>query len=70
LKILEGITSLGDALDIGYLGDLSIYKVILDNGFVMRAAAVNQNRLRERSIGWDERVWLSFSPDAGMVLTR
>ena len=42
----------------------------LDNGFVMRAAAVNQNRLRARPVGWDERVWLSFSPDAGMVLTR
>ena len=60
----------GKVLDIGYLGDLSIYKVKLENGFVMRAAAVNQNRLRARSIGWDERVWLSFSPESGMVLTR
>ena len=60
----------GKVLDIGYLGDMSIYKVKIDNGLVMRAAAVNQNRLRERPVGWDERVWLSFSPDAGMVLTR
>jgi putrescine transport system ATP-binding protein len=57
-------------LDIGYFGDMSVYKVKLDNGFVMRAAAVNQNRLRARPVGWDERVWLSFSPDAGMMLTR
>jgi len=60
----------GKVLDIGYFGDMSVYKVKLDNGFVMRAAAVNQNRLRARPVGWDERVWLSFSPDAGMVLTR
>jgi putrescine transport system ATP-binding protein len=60
----------GQVLDIGYLGDLSIYKVKLDYGFVMRAAAVNQNRLRARPVGWDERVWLSFSPDCAMVLTR
>ncbi len=60
----------GKVLDIGYFGDMSVYKVKLDNGFVMRAAAVNQNRLRARPVGWDERVWLSFSPDAGVVLTR
>ena len=33
----------GQVLDIGYLGDLSIYKVKLDNGFVMQAAVVNQS---------------------------
>jgi putrescine transport system ATP-binding protein len=60
----------GLVLDIGYLGDISVYKVRLDNGFVMRAAAVNQSRLRAQPIGWDERVWLRFAPDAGMVLTR
>ena len=56
--------------DIGYLGDLSIYKVRLDDGFVMKAAAANMTRLIERPIGWDDRVWLSWSPDAGVVLTR
>jgi putrescine transport system ATP-binding protein len=60
----------GTVLDIGYLGDMSVYKVKLDNGFIMRAAAVNQNRMRERPIGWDERVWLTFSSDAALVLTK
>jgi putrescine transport system ATP-binding protein len=32
----------GQVMDIGYFGDMSVYKVKLDNGFVMRAAAVNQ----------------------------
>jgi hypothetical protein len=27
-------------------------------------------RLTERSIGWDDRVWLSWAPEAAMVLTR
>ena len=44
----------GRVWDIGYLGDLSIYKVRLDNGFVMKAAAANVTRLVERPIGWDE----------------
>jgi putrescine transport system ATP-binding protein len=60
----------GQVWDIGYLGDLSIYKVRLDNGFVMKAAAANMTRLIERPFGWDERVWLSWAPDAGVVLAR
>jgi len=60
----------GQVMDIGYLGDLSIYKVRLDDGFVIKAAAANMTRLIERPIGWDDRVWLNWSPDAGVVLTR
>jgi putrescine transport system ATP-binding protein len=67
----QGVNTLtGKVLDIGYLGDHSIYKVRLDSGFVVRAAAVNQSRPLMRSIGWDTQVWLSFSPDAAVVLTR
>jgi putrescine transport system ATP-binding protein len=55
---------------IGYLGDLSVYKVRLDNGFVMQAAVANVTRLIERPIGWGDRVRLSWSPDAAVVLTR
>jgi putrescine transport system ATP-binding protein len=60
----------GQVWDIGYLGDMSIYKVRLDNGYVMKAAAANMTRLIERPFGWNERVWLSWAPDAGVVLAR
>jgi putrescine transport system ATP-binding protein len=60
----------GTVDNIGYLGDLSIYKVRLDNGFVMKAAVANVTRLVERSIGWDDRVWLSWAAEAATVLTR
>jgi putrescine transport system ATP-binding protein len=60
----------GTVGNIGYLGDLSIYEVRLDGGFVMKAAVANVTRLTERSIGWDDRVWLSWAPEAAMVLTR
>ena len=59
----------GQVLHIGYLGDVSIYQVRLDSGFVMKAVAANMTRLVERPIGWDDRVWLSFAPEAGVVLT-
>src|SRR5215467_10943682 len=60
----------GQVGNIGYLGDLSVYKVRLDNGIVMKAAVANVTRLVERSIGWDDRVWLSWDRVAAMVLTR
>jgi putrescine transport system ATP-binding protein len=58
----------GEVSDIAYLGDMSFYKVRLDNGFIMRAAAANVTR--EHRIGWHDRVWASFASDAGAVLTR
>jgi putrescine transport system ATP-binding protein len=60
----------GRVWDKGYLGDLSTYKVRLDNGFVMQTAQANVTRLTERPIGLDDQVWLSWAPDAGVVLTR
>jgi putrescine transport system ATP-binding protein len=60
----------GTVIDIGYLGDLSIYKVRLDSGVVMKASAANMMRLVERPIGWDDRVTLTWASDAGVVLTR
>jgi putrescine transport system ATP-binding protein len=63
-------TIAGTVSDIGYLGDISLYKVRLDSGQMMKASAANLTRLLERPIGWDARVWLSWPPDAGVVLTK
>jgi putrescine transport system ATP-binding protein len=60
----------GAIWDIGYLGDVSIYKMRLDSGFVMKAAAPNLARLIERPFRFGERVWLSWAGDAGVVLTQ
>jgi putrescine transport system ATP-binding protein len=60
----------GTVRDIAYLGDLSIYKVALDNGFVMEAATANLTRVIERPISWDDRVWLTWDAAGGIVLTQ
>jgi putrescine transport system ATP-binding protein len=60
----------GTVRDIAYLGDLSIYKVALSNGFVMEAATANLTRMIERPISWDDRVWLTWDAAAGIVLTQ
>ena len=62
--------AVGEVREIGYLGDHSIYKVRLHDGFVMTVAAANMTRLIERPINAGDRVWLSWASDAGVVLTR
>ena len=45
----------GTIVDIGYLGELSIYKVRLADGAIVTAAIANTGRAAERPIDWDER---------------
>ena len=59
----------GTIVDIGYLGDLTIYKLRLADGTIMTAAIANTGHAAERPIDWDERAWMSFAPEAAIVLT-
>ncbi|MCZ7658829.1 MAG: ABC transporter ATP-binding protein [Xanthobacteraceae bacterium] len=63
-------TMAGTVVDIGYLGNASVYKVRLDSGFTMKATVPNLTRHVDRPIAWDDRVWLSWPAEAGVVLTR
>jgi putrescine transport system ATP-binding protein len=60
----------GRVHDIAYLGDISLYRVTLDGGSVMTASVANASRLADRSIGWEDQVWLAWSPEAAVVLTE
>ena len=63
-------TIAGEVFDIGYLGDASVYHVRLPSGANIRATVANTTRVIERPITWDDKVWLTFAPDAGILLTR
>jgi putrescine transport system ATP-binding protein len=56
--------------EVGYLGDLTLFKVHLHDGFIMKASAANVARRTERPVAPGDRVWLSWSADALVVLTR
>ena len=58
----------GEVWDIGYLGDVSIYHVRLPGGTVVRATQANRLRLIERAVTWEDRVFLSWAPDASVIL--
>ena len=60
----------GRVTEIGYLGGLSIYKIRLDGGADIKAAMVNRERKPAQPIGVNDRVFLSFKPEACVLLTR
>ena len=60
----------GAVTDIGYLGTMSLYKVRLDDGLVLKAAVMNEQRQAARTIHVNDRVWLSWAPEAGVLLTE
>jgi putrescine transport system ATP-binding protein len=60
----------GEVWDIAYLGDVSIYHVRLSTGATMKATVTNRTRLVERPITWEDKVWLSWTRDGGVVLTK
>jgi putrescine transport system ATP-binding protein len=59
----------GQVWDIGYLGDISVYHVRLASGATVKATVTNATRIVERPITWEDKVWLTWSRDAGVVLT-
>ena len=60
----------GTLVDIGYLGGTSIYKARIRDGSAVKAAVANAGPPGERDFVLDEQVWLSWPPEATMVLPR
>ncbi|HEY9081499.1 ABC transporter ATP-binding protein [Magnetovibrio sp.] len=58
----------GEVWDIAYLGKLSVYHVRLDDGRMVTVAMTNRSRETERTITWEDRVYVTWSPDASVVL--
>jgi putrescine transport system ATP-binding protein len=62
----------GEIFDIGYLGDWTNFLIDVPGieGKHLRASRANMSRFVERPITWEDKVFVSFAPDAGVLLTR
>ena len=62
----------GKVDDIGYLGKLSNYKVLLDNEKIIDITYPNQVRPKsgDHLADWDEKVYLSWDASSAVVLTH
>ena len=59
----------GVVREIAYLGDISIYHVELDSGKIIQASLPNLYRLTERDVKWDDKVYLYWKSENGVLLT-
>ncbi|WP_040638769.1 ABC transporter ATP-binding protein [Microvirga lotononidis] len=60
----------GEVWDIGYLGDWTVYRVKLATGEILRVSRANASRFVENPIDWDEQVYVTFAPDAAVILAE
>ena len=60
----------GTVREIAYIGNMSIYLIELDTGKMVRVTQPNFNRLTEMPITWEDRVYVTWQPFAGVVLTQ
>lgn len=60
----------GEVWDIGYLGDWTVYRVKLATGEIVRVTRANASRFVQNPIDWDEQVYVTFAPDAAVILAE
>jgi putrescine transport system ATP-binding protein len=58
----------GHVVDIAYLGDLSVYKVRDQHGLIVKASVVNKDRRAASLLHRGDEAWLTFAPEAGVLL--
>jgi putrescine transport system ATP-binding protein len=66
----EDIRVKGIVDDLGYLGNLSLYRVRLESGKVILVSQQNRQRSAKRSIEWEEQIWVSWRPRSSIVLVK
>jgi len=58
----------GEIKEISYLGDISIFHVLLANGRLIRISRPNRSRFDQDNFGWGEKVWVSWDGSSPVVL--
>jgi putrescine transport system ATP-binding protein len=65
----EGRTVLrGTVHDLGYFGNLSVYRVELPTGRILQVSAQNRVRTARKTVEWDDEVFVSWDVGSTIVL--
>lgn len=54
--------------DLGYFGNLSLYRIRLANGKFVQVSSQNRRRSHKRFLEWEDKVWISWRPRSAVVL--
>lgn len=55
--------------DLGYFGNISLYRIRLESGKIIQVSAQNRTRSAQRFLEWDDEIWISWHPRSAVVLT-
>lgn len=55
--------------DLGYFGNISLYRIRLPSGRILQVSAQNRTRSARRFLEWDDEVWVSWHPRSAVVIT-
>ena len=64
-NIIKGVVE-----DIAYMGNLSVFRIKLASGKLVRVTRSNLNRHDENAVTWEDEVYLNWRDDAGVVLMQ
>jgi putrescine transport system ATP-binding protein len=62
-NVLKGVV-----WDLGYFGDMSLYRIRVPSGAVLQVSAQNQRRSATYSVEWDDEVYLSWDVSSTILL--
>ncbi len=60
----------GVVWDLGYFGNISLYRIKLASGQIIQVSAQNRRRSAERFLEWEDEVVISWRADSAVVLSR
>jgi len=60
----------GVVWELGYLGNRSIYRIKTASGKIVTVFAQNEQRTAEWAIDWSDEVYVSWSPNAAVLLKQ
>jgi putrescine transport system ATP-binding protein len=61
--LIEGVVD-----DLGYLGNRSLYRIKLTSGKIIQVSSQNRRRSITRFLEWEDKVWISWTPNSAVVL--
>ncbi|HET6565649.1 MAG TPA: ABC transporter ATP-binding protein [Xanthomonadales bacterium] len=65
LTVLKGFVH-----DLGYFGNLSVYRVALENGTILQVSGQNRQRSAVKTLEWDDDVFVSWDIASAILLDQ
>jgi putrescine transport system ATP-binding protein len=63
LTVLKGVVH-----DLGYFGNLSVYRIQLESGVMLQVSGQNRRRSASKSVEWDDEVYVSWDVSSVVLL--